>query len=273
MTPLRQQMTPRPSAPFSARINALATRPCSTPLLQPSNGSPKTSDSSGRTSLVSPGSCPPGEDSCNTILHYIVPGGGLSKDRTTWRPSRAHFFVPVKALSPIYRALFKEDISQAGLLEQIAPQVWTIPWNVPSQANLNAPAALTYLAPYVCKVAIANSPIVSLTDRPVTFTYRRPGSAHPRTTALDVMEFLRRFLQQVLPEGFMKVRHFGFLHASCPIPPDTLRQMLVQAHPIAGKPTRSVPPQPLVAWCPTCGAPMHLVMRLGTSNKACVDTS
>ena len=205
-------------------------------------------------------------------LHSIVPGGGLSEDRTTWRSSRANFYVPVKALSPIYRALFQEDISQAGLLEQIDSQVWPIPWNVHSQANLNAPSALTYLAPYVFKVAISNSRIVSLTDRTVTFTYRKPGSARPRTTTLDVMEFLRRFLQHVLPEGFMKVRHFGFLHASCTIPPDTLRRMILQAHPIACQPTRSVSPQPLVAWCPTCGAPMRLVMRLWTSNKAFVDT-
>ncbi len=60
-------------------------------------------------------------------IHSIVPGGGLSKDRAVWLPSRANFFVPVKALSPIYRAMFKEDMRQAGLLEQIDPQVWTIP--------------------------------------------------------------------------------------------------------------------------------------------------
>jgi hypothetical protein len=54
-------------------------------------------------------------------IHSMVPGGGLSADRTTWRPSRAHFFVPVKALFPIYRTLFKEDMRQAGLREPIAP--------------------------------------------------------------------------------------------------------------------------------------------------------
>ena len=86
------------------------------------------------------------------------------------------------------------------------------------------------------------------------------------------MEFLRRFLQHVLPDGFMKVRHFGFLHASCAIPPDTLRRMISQAHPIDFQPTQIVPPQPLVALCPTCGAQMRLVMRLWTSNRAFVDT-
>jgi len=130
-------------------------------------------------------------------IHSIVPGGGLSADRTTWRPSRAHFFVPVKALSPIYRALFKEDMCQAGLLEHIDPQVWTIPWNIHSQANHHGHSAFTSLAPYVFKGAIANRRIVGLKDRTVTFTYRKPGSARPRTANLDAMEFIRRFLQHV----------------------------------------------------------------------------
>ncbi len=205
-------------------------------------------------------------------IHYIVPGGGLSKDRTTWRPSRANFFVPVKALSPIYRALFKEDMRQAGLLEHINPQVWTIPWNVHSQAQPHGHSAFTYLAPYVFKVAISNSRIVSLKDRTVTFTYRKVGSARLRTAHLDVMEFLRRFLQHVLPDGFVKVRHFGFLHASCAIPPATIRLMMVQGHPRDDQPPQRKPPQPLAVRCPTCGAPMRVVMRLWTSNNGFVDT-
>jgi Putative transposase/Transposase zinc-binding domain len=205
-------------------------------------------------------------------IHYIVSGGGLSKDRTTWRPSRANFFVPVKALSPIYRALFKEGMRQAGLLEHIAPEVWTIPWNVHSQANHHGHSAFTYLAPYVFKVAISNHRLVSLTDRTVTFTYRKVGSARLRTTRLDVMEFIRRFLQHVLPHGFMKVRHFGLLHASCAIPLATIRLMIVQGHPREGKPTPRQSPTPLAARCPTCGAPMRVVMRLWTSPKSFVDT-
>jgi hypothetical protein len=182
-------------------------------------------------------------------IHSIVPGGGLSEDRTTWRPARANFYGPVKALSPIYRALFKEDMGQAGLLAQIDPLVWHINGNVHSQANPNGSTSCQDLAPYVFKVAISNSRIVSLKDRTVTFTYRNPGSARPRTTHLDVMEFLRRFLQPVLPEGFMKVRHFGLLHASCAIPPTTLRRLSVQAHSIDFRPPQSVPPAPLAALC------------------------
>jgi RNase P subunit RPR2 len=205
-------------------------------------------------------------------IHYIVPGGGLSKDRTTWRPSRANFFVPVKALSPIYRALFKEEMRQAGLLEHIAPQVWTIPWNVHSQANHHGHSAFTYLAPYVFTVAISNSRMVSLKDRTVTFTYRQVGSTRLRTAHLDVMEFLRRFLQHVLPDGFMKVRHFGFLHASCAIPLATIRLLIVQAHPSDGQLPQPHPPKLLVARCPTCGAPMRVIMRRWTAHSDFVDT-
>jgi len=206
-------------------------------------------------------------------IHYIVPGGGLSKDRTTWRPSRANFFVPVKALSPIYRALYKEEMSQAGLLEHIDPQVWNLLWNVHSQAGANGQTAFKYLAPYVFRVAISNHRLVALKDRTGTFTYRKPGSSRPRTTSLDAIEFLRRFLQHVLPDGFMKVRHFGFLQASCAISVHTLRRMILQACPISFKPTQIIPPKPLVARCPTCGVEMRLVMRRWTSNRAFVDTS
>ena len=94
-------------------------------------------------------------------IHYIVPGGGLSRDRTTWCPSSANFFVPVKALSPIYRAFFKDAMHHAGLLEQIDPQVWTSPWNVHSQAKHHGHSAFAYLAPYVFKVAISNHRLVA----------------------------------------------------------------------------------------------------------------
>ena len=202
-----------------------------------------------------------------------MPGGGLSEDRTTWLPSRANCFVPVKALSPISRALFKDHMRQAGRLEHIDPQVWTIPWNVHRQANHHGHSAFTSLAPYVFKVAISNSRIVSLTDRTVTFTYRKVGSARPRTAHLDVMEFLRRFLQHVLPDGFMKVRHFGLLHASCAVPLATVRLLIGQVHPSKGRPSPRPPLPPRAARCPTCGTPMRVVMRLWTSPRAFVDTS
>jgi len=205
-------------------------------------------------------------------IHSIVPGGGLSEDRTTWRPSRGNLYVPVTARSPIYQALFKANMRHAGLLEHSAPEVWTIPWNVHSQANHHGHSAFTALAPSVFRVAIANRRIVGLTDRTVTFTSRKVGSARLRTAHLDAIECIRRFLQHVLPDGCVKVRHFGFLHASCALPLATIRLMVVPAHPSEGQPPQRSPPQPLAVRCPTCGAPMRVVMRLWTSNNGFVDT-
>jgi hypothetical protein len=161
----------------------------------------------------------------------------------------------------------------AGLLEHIDPQVWTIPWNVHSQADHHSHSAFTYLVPYVFRVAISNRRLVGLKDRTVTFTYRKVGSVRLRTTHLDVIEFIRRFLQHVLPEGFQKVRHFGFLHARCTVPLTTIRLLIRQAHPSDAPPPQHTPPPPPAARCPTCGTSLRLVMRVWASPKARVDTS
>jgi hypothetical protein len=75
-----------------------------------------------------------------------------------------------------------------------------------------------------------------------------------------------------LPEGVMKVRHFGLLHASCTVPLTTIRLMILQGHPRDGQPTPRSPPTPRAARCPTCGAPLRVVMRVWASPKAFVDT-
>jgi Putative transposase/Transposase zinc-binding domain len=205
--------------------------------------------------------------------HSIVPGGGLSAARSAWVPSRANFFVPVKALSPLSRALCKEDMRHASLLEQIAPPAWTLPWNVHSQADHHSHSAVTSLAPSVFRGAISNRRIVDLKDRTVTCTSRTGGSARPRTPPLDAIECIRRVLPPGLPDGFRKVRHCGCLPARCALPLATIRLMIGQGQSREGKPMRIIPPPPRVALCPACGAPMRVVMRLWTSPKDFVDTS
>jgi DNA-directed RNA polymerase subunit RPC12/RpoP len=159
-------------------------------------------------------------------IHYIVPGGGISSDRSAWIASRADFYVPVKALSPIFRAKFKEQMHKAGLLNHINPKVWKPAWVVNSQAVGNGSASLKYLAPYVFKVAISNSRIIKVENRTVTFKYRKHGSSEYRSTSLDVIEFIRRFLQHVLPSGFMKVRHFGFMSPNCSLKVADIRKLI-----------------------------------------------
>ena len=144
-------------------------------------------------------------------VHYVVPGGGLSADGSRWLPSRADFLVPVQALSIVFRAKFRDILNREGLLNLADPAVWRRDWVVHSQAAGDGRAALGYLAQYVFRVAIGDHRIVSCDDGHVTFAYRRVGSQRPRRMTLDASEFLRRFLQHVLPTGFQKVRHYGFL--------------------------------------------------------------
>jgi hypothetical protein len=180
--------------------------------------------------------------------------------------------VPVRALSPIYRAIFAEEMRTSRLLEQIDPQVWQMPWNVHSQATPQGATALKYLAPYVFKVAISNRRIVALKDRTVTFTYRKPGSVRPRTAQLDVLEFMRRFLQHVLPSGFMKVRHFGFLSTSCAITPADIRRMMPEQNGSASElPPASNHPAAALS-CPHCGGELLVVCRVWPSQVALLDT-
>jgi len=160
----------------------------------------------------------------------------------------------------------------AGQLEQIDPHVWNTSWNVHSQGTQGGATAFKYLAPSVFKVAISNRRIVGLQDRIVTFTYRKPGSSRPRTTRLDVLECMRRFLQHVLPTGFMKVRHCGFMSARCALTTDAIRRMI----PVPNGTASALPParnNPATALsCPHCGGEWRVVSRVWSSSVALLDT-
>jgi len=140
-------------------------------------------------------------------VHYVVPGGGIDQDDGRWLPSRADFLVPVKALSILFRAKFRDILAREDLLRLVDPAAWRRHWVVHSRAAGDGRTSLRYLAPYVCRVAIGNHRIVSCDDGKVTFTYRRVGSNRPRKMTLDATEFLHRYLQHVLSAGFQNVRH------------------------------------------------------------------
>ncbi len=160
-------------------------------------------------------------------LHFIVPGGGIDKEGTQWLPAKINFYAPVKGLSRIYRAKFRDAMKGLGLFDLIDPAVWKSEWVVNSQAVGNAEASLKYLTPYVFRVAISDRRILSVKNGVVTFRYFRQQSKRPRQMSLDVFEFMRRFLQHVLPDGFMKVRHFGFMSPNCAIGIAALRIMIL----------------------------------------------
>lgn len=148
-------------------------------------------------------------------IHYIVPGGALSTKDGTWHPTRKAYFAPVKALSKVYKAKFIDEMKKNGLYDGINPSVWEKPFIVNSQAVNSSRHSVKYLAPYVFKVAISNHRIVKVENDYVFFRYKKSKSNRRRTMSLTVMEFIHRFLQHVLPSGFMKIRYYGFMSPGC----------------------------------------------------------
>ncbi len=191
-------------------------------------------------------------------IHYVVSGGALCSTDGSWHPSRIDFFLPVKALSKIFRAKFCDLMKQAQLFDPIPADVWHIDWNVNCQAVSSSEASLKYLAPYVFKVAISNSRIVKVQDRIVLIRYHKPHSERSRILALEVMEFIRRFLQHVLPSGFMKIRYYGFMNPNCAVSLDRIRALIEVSYGFTvDLPKSDVEPR-RPNTCPSCGGLLRL---------------
>ena len=156
-------------------------------------------------------------------IHYIIPGGSFDKKCGFWRSSRIDFYLPIWALSEMFREKFKSVMIKTGLFDQINPIVWKIDWNVNCQAVGSSQGSLKYLAPYVFKVAISNNRIIKVENRRVCFRYKKQKSSRWRTMSLEVMEFIRRYLQHVLPTGFMKIRYYGFMGSGSSTTLDDIR--------------------------------------------------
>jgi hypothetical protein len=159
-------------------------------------------------------------------IHYLVPGGTLSQDKDKWLPTTNKFYLPVHALSMIFRAKMRDAFDAAGVLNQIPAEVWQQAWNVNCKPVGDGAFTLKYLAPYVFRVAISNSRILKVEEDKVHIRYKNSGSNRPRTLVLSALEFLRRFLQHVLPTGFMKVRYFGFMNPNFSIPLEKIRALI-----------------------------------------------
>jgi hypothetical protein len=173
-------------------------------------------------------------------VHYLVPAGGLAADSKTWLPTRTNFLLPVKALSKIFRAKFRDALRKTHGLALVSAAVWEQEWVVHCQPVGTGGTALKYLAPYIFRVAISNNRILKLDDGKVTFRYRTSDTGKLKTCILPAEEFIRRFLQHVLPKGFVKVRYYGFLSPGC-------RQRLTALHQQLGSASATQPLSPDVA--------------------------
>jgi hypothetical protein len=218
-------------------------------------------------------------------VHGIVPGGGLALDAERWVPCKPGFFLPVRVLSRLFRRRFLEELSAAhgrghlhffGEHAELADPVtfadWLAPlrqceWVVYAKRPFAGPAAvLAYLSRYTHRVAIANSRLLALDERGVTFRwkdYRAEGRTRHKTMSLSSAEFMRRFLLHVLPGGFHRIRHYGLLaNARRKSNLATARTLLHQPAPAVAHsseaPTGTGHAQPTFR-CRHCGAPMLIL--------------
>jgi hypothetical protein len=165
----------------------------------------------------------------------VVPSGGLSPDGSRWTPSRERFFLPVKVLGKLFRgkvlaflaaAFRKKKLQFAGVLaclkepvafDRFLRQLRSKSWVVYAKRPFGRPEhVIQYLARYTHRVAISNGRLIEMKDGRVTFRWRDSADNNQqKLMTLDAIEFIRRFLLHILPSGFVKIRHFGFLSNRC----------------------------------------------------------
>jgi hypothetical protein len=164
-------------------------------------------------------------------LHCVVAGGGLSPDGTQWISCRPGFFLPVRVLSRLFRRLFLEYLIKAfdagkleffsslqplrercAFLRHLAPSR-TTEWVVYAKRPFAGPEqVLDYVGRYTHRVAISNNRLLDIDHGKITFRYKDyRHDSQQKTMTLDADEFIRRFLLHVLPDGFQRIRYYGFL--------------------------------------------------------------
>jgi len=175
--------------------------------------------------------------------HCLVSGGGISDDHDTWHSARRKFLLPIKALARLVRGKFRALLQRHCPDLVIPAATWRKDWVLHVTAWGNGEqAVLDYLARYVFRVALTNTRIVGLDDETVGIKYQERKTRRTRICRLSGAEFMRRFLQHVLPRGFHKVRYFGLWHPVQRHNAARVRQMLQLR-----APSKADPPQDPVA--------------------------
>ena len=147
-------------------------------------------------------------------VHLLVPAGGVSQDGE-WLAARKDYLVPVEALAIIFRGMFLQMLRKALPGQHLPNVLWTKKWVVYCKPTVQgSERVLQYLARYVHRVAFANSRLVCIENGQVTFRYKIRRKRQWKTMTLPAREFIRRFLQHVLPRGMHKVRYYGIWNPS-----------------------------------------------------------
>jgi len=222
-------------------------------------------------------------------IHMIVPGGGLSEDGERWIACRKGFFVPVKALSKLFRYVMLEklvaahgagqfkfhgrlaNLNEARAFKRALRPLYRRKWFVYAKRPFAGPkAVLAYLSRYTHRVAISNSRLIKADNKGVTFrvkNYRRNGAARYTMMTLSPHEFIRRVLIHVLPKGLHRIRHYGLFASGAKARNlAKMRDLLGVKEPVAnitkdnGNEEETPPSDdvtPIV--CPCCGGRMRII--------------
>jgi hypothetical protein len=214
-------------------------------------------------------------------VHCLVPAGGLSLDRSCWVHPRYGFFLPLGVLKRVFRGKFVAGLRRAYRRKKLSFGGATGPlqhpkafaaflrtlfrqhWVVYTKHAMAGPApVLRYLGRHTHRVAISNHRLLAIDGEQVTFRWKDYAHGNQqRLMTLSAAEFPRRYVQHILPHGFVRIRQFGFLanrHRTAAL--TRIRQLLL--HDL--KPTTKTVSTPAAAtWnCPRCGACMRIGCRL-----------
>jgi hypothetical protein len=205
-------------------------------------------------------------------VHLLVTGGGVDQ-QGQWVACKNKYLVPVKALSKLIRGKLAAQLKKdyPDLHQQVTADTWIKDWVVHSiHYPQGSKAVLNYLGRYVFRIAITNNRILSMDHTHVTFKYKDRRAGKWKTQKLLGCEFLRRYLQHVLPKGFHKVRYYGLWHPSSKHNVKKLICSLAVAEQMSEPPSTLSPQestaenaqdQPLK--CPHCGSEqLHLMQTL-----------
>lgn len=195
-------------------------------------------------------------------VHFVVPGGGVNQKEGRWQATPKNFLFHHGTACKVYKAKFADRLRQLGLYDQVDPEVWKKTWAVDIQAVGDGRSVLKYLAPYVYRVAISDSRIVAVDDKSVTYRYTPSKSHQTKTRTVRGHEFVRGFVQHVLPPRFQKIRYYGWMSPNSRIDREEVRWMAV----IASGWTYTLmlrvpqnPPRPRPR-CRRCGGELHTVL-------------
>ena len=203
-----------------------------------------------------------------------MPGAGLDRQGRVVSVKNENFLVPQPVLRAAFRRKFREKlaalVASGRTLPAVPDAVWDKDWGVHLQPFGSGERAIQYPGAYVSRTAIGDSRIAGLTNETVSFRWKdRANGGVPRIETLSGIDFVRRYLQHVLPRGMKAIRYFGFCHPAA----KTKRLKIAAATgcppPVAPVEKPAAPPRP----CPCCGEAMIRVLRLIPSWRRAESTS